>query len=281
MIHLPPFLSPVLALALALPSPTQDAPRTKVAPATLGSMWGVCNGSDEHPSGSLIRFDVESGVIERVLHIDGAPAEQQALDLVITPDGKSIIVAQLLAAGTRRHATVLQTLAVGSGEVQRTRRFDGWLDALEFHPRTGALWGMHCDDEGQRRIVRVDLKKGELDVVGALPGDLFPRSLAFTAKGIELWALSCTNDVATDELVQLDPRDAKVLKRLRWTDEKPAHALEITEQGRFVAMAWGGRVLELDPLTGTSKLVSILSDPYFGIVNGLEPPTATGAPAAR
>lgn len=271
-----------LGLAVFAAFSQDRTPSTPRSSAPFGDVWASCTGSTDSPSGQLVHLNLASGAFHRFVTISGAPAEHEPLGIAILPDGLNALVPQLLGSGTRRQTTRLQTVTLADGTVTKQVTFDGWLDALEFHPTTGALWGMHCDNEGVRRLVRVDAKRGKLDIVGTLPDTEFPRCLAFTPNGRELWALTCTNERAKDALLRLDPNNAKVLKRFPWATEHPAHALEIDAAGRFIAVEWGGTFYELDASTGRPTRISTVSDvTRAGVMTGLvsAPSASTGAPA--
>ena len=258
-------VSVALVLFVESPAPSEEP----VAPSS--ELWAVCTGNAEAPSGRLVRIDLASGTVDPLVTIEGSAGEHEPVELAFLPGGEELLVAQLHGAGTARHVTHLQTVVLADGRVRGEVRFDGWLDALEFHPRSGALWGMHCDDQGRRRLVRVDARKGKLEVVGDLPDEEFPRSLAFSPDGRELWALTCTNQIEHDALLLLDPSDAKVLTRFPWTTEKPAHALEIAADGRLIAVEWGGTFYELERANGRPTRLATVSNPTLaGIVTGLD-----------
>lgn len=248
------------------------AARQAAAPVPpAGDLWGVCTGNEQRPCGSLIRFSSSSGAIDLALDIQGAGCEDSPNDFAIAPDGKRMFVAQLKSAGTAEYHTLLQTLEFGKAQVTGSVRIDGWIDALEHHPVTGDLWALHQDRaSGEVRVVRLDPRTGKLRVVGVLPNDVFPRSLAFSSDGKELWGLSCTNVAANDALVRLDPQDARVLERFPWRVQEPAHALELDARGRLLAIAWGGALYELDRKDGAATRLTGITNPLYGIVTGLE-----------
>lgn len=249
---------------LAIQSKPTSAPASSRA-------WLVCTGSVERPGGSIARFDLQSGAVDKVFDVrSGVGGEHEPVELALLPDGASVLVAQVVGAGTHHAGTFVETVSLADGGVSASARFDGWLDSLEFHPASGALWGSHIDHAGERRLVRVDLAKAELERVGALPSDLSPRSLAFDKNGKRLWCLSATNVAATDEVVELDPADGKVLRRVRWGFDIPAHAMDIDASGRLIVLAWGGAALEFDPRSGAAKPLFVLADPRLAVPTGLE-----------
>ena len=265
-------------LALCVPAALALVAFQSVTPSTPtpAYAWFVCTGNSERPSGSLARVELNSGAVERVLDMrSGVTGEHEPVELALLPDGRGALVAQVVNVGSPHCATVIETVSLADGSAAGAARFDGWLDALEFHPASGALWAAQVDQRGERWLVRVDLAKSQLERVGSLPSELAPRSLAFDKNGKRLWCLSATNVAATDEVLELDPANGKVLRRVRWGFDQPALALEIDVSGRFIALAWGGVALEFDPRSGSCKSMFALDDVRFTVPTGLElePPT--------
>lgn len=274
---------PGLAVALTLlaSAPFQSTPPAPPPPASAlppgTGAWVIANGNEDRPGGTLARFDLATGTVDRAIDLPfDSENDHQPLEVVLLPDGKSALVARLVNAGPARQVTLVQTVSLTDGKETSSTRFSGWLDGLEFHPKTGELWATQVDDAGQRKLVRVKLKRGELDLVGDLPLELAPRSLAFTRDGKQLWCLSATNEAKKDELVELDPSNGKVLRRIPWGIEHPAHALDIDASGRLLALAWGGTLHEFDARSGRSRPLFTFTDHRLGIPVGLdlERPTA-------
>jgi hypothetical protein len=263
----------VVSLVASFAPPQAQAPSSTAARAPLGDVWAVCTGPEALPSGRLVKLALATGKFERVVEIQGGPGVHEPLEVALLPDGTRALVPQLFGSGTARRSTILQTVALADGRVESEQRFEGWLDALEFHPITGVLWAMHCDNDGQRWLARFDARRSRLEHVGALPGREFPRSLAFSPIGRELWALTCTHQVAGDGVLLLDQANASVLRRLPWSAEHPAHALEIDVSGRLIAAERGGTFYEVDSSNGRLTRLSTVADASIGgIITGLDFP---------
>lgn len=265
----------VVSLALLASAPFQSTPPATPPPPSAPTpgtgAWVISTGSEDRPGGTLARFDLATGAIDRAIDLPfRSDKDHQPLEVAILPDGKSALLARLVTISDRREETLVQTVSLADGAVSASTRFPGWLDGLEFHPKTGELWATQIDDEGQRKLVRVKLKRAELDLVGELPREIAPRSLAFTRDGKHLWCLSATNEAKKDELIELDPADGKVLRRIPWGIEQPAHALDLDASGRLLAFAWGGTLHEFDPRSGRSRELFTFNDHRLAIPVGLE-----------
>lgn len=273
-----------VALTLLASAPFQSTPPAPPPPASAPApgtgAWVIANGSEDRPGGTLARFDLATGAVERAIDLPfDSQNDHQPLEVVLLPDGQSALVARLVQVSPTKQVTLVQTVSLADGKETSSTRFSGWLDSLEFHPKTGDLWATQIDDGGLRKLVRVKLKRADLEVVGELPAELAPRSLAFTRDGKQLWCLSATNEAKKDELVELDPADGKVLRRIPWGIEHPAHALDIDASGRLLALAWGGTLHEFDARSGRSRPLFTFTDHRLGIPVGLE--LERPAPAKR
>lgn len=263
------------ALTLLAFAPSQSTPPAPPPPASAPTpgtgAWVIATGNEDRPGGTLARFDLATGTVERAIDLPfDSPNDHQPLEVVLLPDGQGALVARLVNVSPNRQVTLVQTVSLADGKETSSTRFPGWLDSLEFHPKTGELWATQTEVSGLRKLVRVNMKRGALDLVGELPGDLAPRSLAFTRDGKQLWCLSATNEAKKDELVELDPSNAKVLRRVPWGIEHPAHALDIDASGRLLALAWGGTLHEFDARSGRSRPLFTFPDHRLGIPVGLE-----------
>lgn len=249
--------------------PAPPPPANTPAPGT--GAWVIATGSEDRPGGTLARFDLATGTVERAIDLRfDSQIDHQPLEVVLLPDGQSALVARLVNVSPAKQVTLLQTVSLADGKETSSTRFMGWLDSLEFHPKTGELWATQIDDEGQRRLVRVKLKRGELEVVAELLDGIAPHSLAFTRDGKQLWCLSATNEAKKDELVELDPSNGKVLRRIPWGLEHPAHALDIDASGRLLAFEWGGTLHEFDARSGRSRPLFTFTDHRLGVPVGLD-----------
>ncbi|MCY3002095.1 MAG: hypothetical protein NTV21_09845 [Planctomycetota bacterium] len=262
-----------VALTLLASAPFQSTPPAPPPPASAPApgtgAWVIASGSEDRPGGTLARFDLATGTVERAIDLPfDSQNDHQPLEVVLLPDGKSALVARLVQVSPAKQVTLVQTVSLADGKESSSTQFSGWLDSLEFHPKTGELWATQID--GQLKLVRVKLKRGELDVVAEFQDDLTPRSLAFTRDGKQLWCLSATNEAKKDELVELDPADGKVLRRIPWGIEHPAHALDVDASGRLLALAWGGTLHEFDARSGRSRALFTFTDHRLGIPVGLE-----------
>lgn len=274
------FTTSALAFLLVpAPSPTFTQ-RAQTATRVQSLELVACSpNSQTVPNGELCRLALRTGKVRERGEILGDRESLYCFDLALSADTATVWIAQLQTS-TRQipYRSCLQEVDLATRR-ERSRTWlkgEVWLSTIALDER-GETWGGLVYPMPPK-LVKIDARTGSFATVGELDAMDF-AGLEFHGK--ELWGvLTTVAEPRFDELVQLDPANARVLSRVRIQLTRRVTSLEITRGGVFLVSACDmeanarleserSGIYELDPVTGvaTKRMGLLQTDP---LVRGMQ-----------
>jgi len=241
----------ILAFA-ALTGASLGSASSPAMPPAGEVLVGLTSGSTAAVSGELVRIDPTDGKTRPLTTIDAQGGHGSPSDLVRTPNGKGLLVAQIefLQQG---NFSRLQHVEARTGKVRKLVDVGpGGLDCLAWDAQGRLLATLSPSAGGNQQLVELDPASGKTTVRGPLNGT-FLRSLAFGPGHQPLYGLQTAGATWPDALVTVDPADGTLLSIVRLELSEAATALEVESDGTVLVIGAAHTLFEVDPATGKGQ----------------------------